>query len=356
MDSSDLLALIRDDLARYLTDVGRGEDFEANDGSLVNSLTASLMEPQPRELGSVTAVDGSSRSLTYSYGVVSLASVAAASNKRPVVGIYPTFLGSPSLPLRAPFIAVASSSPKRGEGIERYLSPYMDRTPSGKVLDSLAEPEVVESLLRASLESVALGVVNDQLVLVDGPLLPSYVRLPEEDRSLINRTRLRYLDSKKVGVVKRLEKSTVLRSALSGVREETIRVMGLDPTKFASDQALLLHWARFCLQPPYSTTVVGPVEREEYGTKVYSYYLLRPYHPFVPRFSLLRVESLIPSKDPVDIVAAMPLTGDGVPSVLALADRVAKAVSLHLERHVTSTLEETGLQLSYSSALEVRVP
>jgi len=327
MDSDDLLALIHDDLPRYLAEVG-DEEFNSGRSTISTNLKEVVTQSEVRKVDSVTALDGSSRSITYSYGIISLASVAATSNRRPVVGIYPPLLGSNSLVLNVPFVALASSSPTSSQGMERFLRPFTDRTPSGKPMNSLMDPDVVEGLLRAYLESQALRAVTDNLVLVDGPLLPSYVRLPDEERNTINGLRIKYLDKTKVGVVKRLERSTVLRSALVQVRDEVSRVMGLDPAKFASDQSLLLHWARFCLQPPYSTTLLGPVERVEYGVMIYSYYVLRPYHPFVPRFALLRVESLVPSREAAETVASMPLSGDGVPAVLAMADRVAKTVSL----------------------------
>ncbi|MCI2415110.1 MAG: DNA double-strand break repair nuclease NurA [Candidatus Aramenus sp.] len=329
-----------------------------------NSESIPLVKPQElvreeipkRSWNEVLALDGSSRSFVSGKGSISIASLAVASITRGIYGVYPSVDGNGGLPLQEPFIAVASSTAERSR-LDPYIyaSKYVSFVSlDGRPFSSIRGVEQVETELRALLETKALGFLKGKgAVIVDGPLFPSYLYLSAKVRDKIIEERRKALDQNFIGVVKRIDKSQYLVNTLNGeYRDFFIQRYKVDPKSFVSDEAFLLSLTRFNENTPYSPTVIGPFMSEEKGTPIFVNYLVIPFNPYVPKFSILRVESLVNSEEVIRNLLAIKITREGIPYLLALADAVAKKVSQGLYKLVISGLQKVGLQSSYYSRIE----
>jgi NurA domain. len=126
----------------------------------------------------------------------------------------------------------------------------------------------------------------------------------------------------------------------------------VDPRGFISDEAFLFQLVRFNYTPPYPTLSVGPLIKEvTEGVKIYVNYLIYPIHKYVPKFSFLRIESF--TRDAVEGISSLKFTLDGIPIVLALADKTAKELSSGILRYIAFSLERMGLQESFRGKFEV---
>ncbi|MEJ2770487.1 MULTISPECIES: DNA double-strand break repair nuclease NurA [unclassified Stygiolobus] len=314
-----------------------------------------LTEITPRKLnGEVFAVDSSSRSLTSAGGIISIVTLGVSSLSKPLYGAYPGLFGISNLDLNKPFIALASSSFSKGINAYLYSSKYVTTVSlDGTPFQSTTEPERVETELRAILETEALKKLkNKGLIIVDGPLFPSYTFLPEKVRNNIIKERVKVIDQNYIGVVKRLDKSDLLVRSLSSKAKEISVKYKVDPRGFISDEAFLFQLVRFNYTPPYPTLSVGPLIKEvTEGVKIYVNYLIYPIHKYVPKFSFLRIESF--TRDAVEGISSLKFTLDGIPIVLALADKTAKELSSGILRYIAFSLERMGLQESFRGKFEV---
>ncbi len=345
----------------YLNSSSLNEDYvcpcsDAEAKPLVKPQELVREEEPKRSWGEVLALDGSSRSFVSGKGSISIASLAVASLTKGVYGVYPSIDGSNDLGLQEPFIAVASSTVE-----ESRLDPYIYASKyvsfislDGKPFNSLRGVEQVETELRALLETRALSVLRGKgIVMVDGPLFPPYLYLSSKVRDKIIEERKRALDRSFIGIVKRIDKSQYLVNSLNGeFRDFFIQRYKVDPKSFVSDEAFLLGFVRFNVNPPYSPIVIGPFMSEEKGVQVFVNYLVVPFNPYLPKFSILRVESLVDSEEVVRNVLSIKITREGIPYLLALADATAKRVSQGIYKLVISGLQKAGLQSSYYSRLE----
>ncbi|MFP3204863.1 MAG: DNA double-strand break repair nuclease NurA [Metallosphaera yellowstonensis] len=333
-----------------------GQPTILEESKLLNNLEEALgeLDPQVQDPGEILAMDGSSRSFLSSRGLVSVSSVALVSNIKGVIGLFPSFEQSRTLDLSDPFIAVVGGF-RSSSRIEDFLgSPFVaNYSTDGTSLS----PEVIrtlESELRFGLETSFMSrVKGDRLVLVDGPLFPNLLFLPKSHREKLIDARKRAVRKNFVGIVKRLNASKILVSALGD--PEVIRdfrsKFGVNPLVFSSDEGLLTYLAMKNLKPPFRVMKIGPIQRTLYDTKVYSGYLIIPFHPYVKKFSILRIESL-QEGDLWEKVGTLPITGDGIPKVLAMSDKAAKEMSNAIYSLLISSLTLNGIQESFYSRLE----
>ncbi|BCU69490.1 DNA double-strand break repair nuclease NurA [Stygiolobus caldivivus] len=315
---------------------------------LINEVTPSKVSRE------VLAVDGSSRSITSAGGIISIVTLGVSSLSKPLYGAYPGLFGIRNLDLDKPFVALASSSFSKGINAYLYSSKYVTTVSlDGTPFQSISEPERVETELRAILETEALKKLKGQgVIIVDGPLFPSYTFLPEKVKKALTNERLKVLDSNYIGIVKRLDKSDLLVKSLASRAKEISVKYKVDPRGFISDEAFLFQLVRFNFNPPYPVLTVGPLIKEiAQGVKIYVNYLVYPVHRYVPKFSFLRIESF--NRDGVNLVASQKFTIDGIPTVLALADKTAKELSSGILRYIAFSLERIGLQESFRGKFEV---
>ncbi|MCG3108535.1 hypothetical protein L3N51_00817 [Metallosphaera sp. J1] len=315
--------------------------------------TVRIVEKIPKLSSEVVAVDGSSRSFVLSQGLISVSSVSAISSSKGIKGMFPSFEPSMSLDLQEPFIALATpfSGPERIEDF--LLHPAVSRVqmegnPFQQDLTRL------ETELRFSLETSSLEKVKDSpLVLVDGPLLPKFMYLNRKVAQRLIQRRKEVLQKNFVGVVKRVNHSTVLIESLKDgkVRERMIMKYRVNPTSFSNDEAFLVHLVKRNFKPPFRPLVVGPLKGKQEEMEIFSNYLVIPFHPFLERFSILRVESLTDSIAPETILSTH-ISSDGIPLPLAFADKVAKEVSNAVFNMLLQQLSRGGMQSSFYSRLE----
>ncbi|WP_410545912.1 DNA double-strand break repair nuclease NurA [Acidianus sp.] len=304
----------------------------------------------------IYAVDGSSRSFVSGKGIISVSAVAISSSSIPIYGVYPSLDGEKELELKEPFIAVASSVSENSK-IDPYLyfGPYVSPISiTGDPFYSTEGFEVIESEIRSVLETKALNVVKGKgKIIVDGPLFPSYLYLTSKFKEKILEERKKIIDSNFIGIVKRLDKSRGLIDSIDDrTRSIIYQKFRIDPKIFLSDESFILHLVRFNYSPPYKILALGPFSKRICNNiTVYMYYLIIPFHPYVSKFSILRIETL--TKDPkiLGIIASMGITKDGIPPLLALADFKAKKTSLALYRYIVSIVERLGIQASFYSRL-----
>ncbi|MCH1770645.1 MULTISPECIES: DNA double-strand break repair nuclease NurA [Metallosphaera] len=312
-----------------------------------------VVDSIPKVSTEIVAVDGSSRSFVLSQGLISVSSVSAISSLRGIKGMFPSFDPSMSLDLQEPFIALAT--PFTGpEKIEDFLlhpavsRVQMEGNPFQQDLTRL------ETELRFSLETSSLEKVKDSpLVLVDGPLLPKFLYINKRVANKLLQRRKEVLQKNFIGIVKRVNHSTVLIESLNErkIREVMIMKYKVNPASFSNDEAFLIHLVKKNFKPPFKPLVVGPLHGKEEGTEIFSNYVVIPFHPFLERFSVLRVESLTDSLDP-GIILSTPITSDGIPLPLAFADKVAKEVSNAVFNMLLQQLSREGIQSSFYSRLE----
>ncbi len=320
-----------------------------------------LFEVHPHKINQeFYAVDGSSRSFISGKGIISVSSVAISSSLVPIYGVYPSLDGEKELELKEPFIAVASSMQENSK-IDPYLyfGPYVSPISiTGDPFYSTEGFEVIEGEIRSVLETRALSLVKGKgKVIVDGPLFPSYLYLTSKFKKKILEEREKIIDKEFIGIVKRLDKSRSLIDSIDNKTRSLIyQKYRIDPKVFLSDESFILHLVRFNYSPPYKILALGPfLKKICEKINVYLYYLIIPFHPYVSKFSILRIESL--SKDPsiLGAIASMGITKDGIPPLLALADFKAKKTSLALYRYVVSIVEKLGIQASFYSRLSGEV-
>jgi hypothetical protein len=302
----------------------------------------------------IFAIDGSSRSITSAGGIISISTIASSSSSFPIYGVYPSLFGMRSLDLDKPFIALAPSAYSKGS-LNPYLysSKYVTTVSlDGTPFQSTQEPERIETELRAILETEGLKKLKGKgLVLVDGPLFPSYTFLPEKAKKIIIKRRIEIIDDNYIGVVKRLDKSDLLIKTLSN-NPELISRYKVDPRGFLSDEAFLYQLVRFNFNPPYPIISVGPLLKEvDDKVKIYVNYLIFPLHKYLPKFSILRVESL--NREAVAYISSLKFTTEGIPSILALADKASKELSAGIMRYIVFSIEKIGLQESFKGKFEV---
>ncbi|EZQ02098.1 hypothetical protein CM19_11590 [Candidatus Acidianus copahuensis] len=309
----------------------------------------SIREIEPSSPPHFFALDGSSRSFISGKGIVSFGSVVVSSSSTSIFGVYPSIDGERELNLDDPFVAVAPSLVE-GSKIDPYLfsNSYISAySITGDPFSSKDGFETVEGELRSVLETKALSLLKGKgYVLVDGPLFPSYLMFTSRFKERLNSERQKVIDENYIGIVKRIDKSRVLIDAMSRsgkLRNET----------FLSDESLILHTLRFNLSPPYRTMVIGPLLKGEDKRKIYVYYLIKPFHKYFPKFSILRIEMVKDDEKVLSWLASLEFTREGIPTVLALADYKAKRISEALYRYIVSTLERIGIQSSFFSRLTV---
>ena len=304
---------------------------------------------------SIYGIDGSSRSLTSSGGIISISTLAISSSYSSIYGVFPSLFGLPVLPINKPFIGLASSNPSRGK-IEPFLyssnSLFTSVSLSGEPFLSTHDPERIESEIRGVLETEALKITkNKGITIIDGPLFPSYIYLPDKVKGILTKERSKVIDQNYIGVVKRLDKSNLLVKVLSKNSKEFENKYGINPKNFLSDESFLYHLVRFNYSPPYPILSIGPLIKEIEKIKYYIYYLVLPYHKYVSKFSVLRIESM--NRDAVNIVSSLAFSGDGIPKILAIADKTAKELSSGILKYIIFSLNRIGFQESFRDKFEV---
>ncbi len=306
----------------------------------------------------VFSIDGSSRSFISGKGIISIASIAVISTSMGIYDVYPSVDGKSKLGLNVPFIAVASSSLESSK-LDPYLfsNNYISSISlSGEPFSPLNGFENIESELRSLLETKALSKLKDKgYVIVDGPLFPSYLYLNNKVKNKIILEREKIIDRNFIAIVKRIDKSQYLVKSLNGeYRRYFIQKFRLDPKSFISDETLLSNLMRFNYNVPYSPILVGPfLSRVTENTKIYINYLVVPFNPYLPNFSILRIETLNNDESVIEKILSLKITKDGIPYNLALADLTAKKLSAGLYKLIILYLQQLGLQSSFYSRLEV---
>ncbi|AWR97009.1 hypothetical protein DFR86_05165 [Acidianus sulfidivorans JP7] len=305
----------------------------------------------------IYAVDGSSRSFVSGKGIISVSSVAISSNYIPIYGVYPSLDGEKELDLKEPFIAVASSLYETSK-LDPYL--YSNKYVSsisitGEPFNSLEDLDKIEGEIRSILETKALALVKGKgKIIVDGPLFPSYLYFSSKFKEKLLLERKNILDENFIGIVKRVDKSRVLINTLdNNLKEKIYQKFKIDINAFLSDESFLLSLIRFNYNPPYKILRIGPITKEILNTKIYMYYLIIPFHSYIPKFSILRIETLTDKEDLISLISSLNITKDGIPTILALADSKAKKTSLALYRYIVSIAERIGIQSSFYSRLSV---
>ncbi|MEM0068305.1 MAG: DNA double-strand break repair nuclease NurA [Saccharolobus sp.] len=301
------------------------------------------------------ALDGSSRSFISSKGIISLASVVVSSSINPIIGIYPPISGFPTLDLNKPFIALATSGFQGPLTSFLYSSEYITTfSIDGSFFTSTNSPEEIETEIRTVLETEALKKIVNQnsIILLDGPLIPPLIFLKSKVRNEILKFRLDVLKENVIGVVKRLDKSKLLVSALSDLKQKFINKFRINPQRYFNDESFILDFIKYNVTPPYKPLVFGPILRQIDNIKLYVNYLIYPLHPYVFKFSILRIESLKNDFEVLSHIVSLKFTKDGIPLILGLADNTAKEVTGAMLKIIMSSLESMGLQASFYSRLE----
>lgn len=312
-----------------------------------------------RETDEVIGLDGSSRSLVSSRGIISIASVASSSSRRPVVGVFPSF-GVPEIAISSPFVAVAPALPERRGMLDPYLyssSEIMTVSTNGEPLTASMGPERIEGELRLLLETKALETLQRDYpikrIFLDGPLMPRDGSREAISGSLWERRR-KIVEGNVIGVVKRLNRSTLLLRSFSGeTRRDFISKYGIDPVHALSDEAILQGIVRFYVQPPFQPYVFGPLRVSQEGFTYFVKYLLYPIHRYVRKFYFLRIESTHEDLSDVSSVLSYGLTMDGVSNIVAIADRLAKETTDGLRKLMFYKLDQLGIPASFESRIEV---
>ncbi len=182
--------------------------------------------------------------------------------------------------------------------------------------------------------------------------MPRFLYLNKKVADKLLEKRNSLLQKNFLGVVKRVNNSTVL---LNSLRYEDSRKLslkyGVNPYSFSNDEAFLIHLMNKNFKPPFKPIVVGPLLRNERGREIISNYVVIPFHPFLAKFSVLRTESLTNELNP-EIILSMPISKDGIPVPLAFADKVAKEVSNAVFSLLIQELISRGVQSSFYSRLE----
>ncbi len=190
-------------------------------------------------------------------------------------------------------------------------------------------------------------------MLIDGPLLPSFVDLPSEVRRVLSKGRYSKLNKDNVGLVKRIDRSKMLVESLKPYSLQFEAKFGINHSSYMSDEALISWVLRSFTSPPYRPLGIGPIIYEPHGYRVYAYYLAVPLHPYVHKFSIFRVESLSRGEEFVREVASLPLGTGGVPYPVSYADKVAREVRGGLVKALRAYLESSGIPLSYAGRMSV---
>ncbi len=360
----DLRTILYDLVEKYITGYLDSDLLERNEVQWYEneiSTPATGVEDLVKEVKSssvpdVYAVDGSSRTFVSSKGVVTLASVSISSSHFPLVGVYPSIAGLPTLDISLPFIALASSSKSSGITPFLYCNEMISTTSlDGTPFNSFQNPETIEAEIRLMLETEALlseKVPKGSMLIIDGPIFPPSIFLRQQVRRKLTEKRKRALEDREiVGVVKRLDKSQFLRSSIrDDFKRDFVKLYKVDPSSFLNDEAFLLRLYESLSSKPYRPMILGPFRKRD-ETDVYVNYLIRPFHPYVKRFSVLRIESI--SNDPrlVDVISSLEFTRDGIPKILAIADSSAKGVTSGVLRVITTIMERMGMQASFTSRI-----
>ncbi|AEB94317.1 MAG: DNA double-strand break repair nuclease NurA [Metallosphaera sp.] len=301
----------------------------------------------------MVAIDGSSRSHVFSQGIVSLSSVSAFSSTKGIKGMFPSFNEEMSLELNEPFIALATPYASTGRIEDFLLHPLITKLPmnEGSFQVDLSR---LEMELRFSLETACLSKFrNSPLVLVDGPLIPRFIYLDKSVvRHLIDR-RKKIIGNNFVGIVKRVNTSTTLLNALKEgkMRNYFMIKYKIDPISFSNDEAFIIHLIEKNFKPPFKPLIIGPVSRQIEDVEITSSYLVIPFHPFTKKFSILRAEYTQDSVKPEELLS-IPMSADGIPIPLALADKSAKEMSEATFNLLIQELIRDGIQSAFYSRLE----
>ncbi|WP_054837946.1 hypothetical protein [Sulfuracidifex metallicus] len=104
---------------------------------------------------------------------------------------------------------------------------------------------------------------------------------------------------------------------------------------------------------PYRPIVVGPFKKTD-QVDIFVNYLIYPFHPYVKKFSVLRIETTSNDMKIVNMMSSLEFTKDGIPSILAIADSSAKAVTSGVLRVISTIMERIGVQASFSSRIGVQ--
>jgi len=305
----------------------------------------------------VIGIDGSSRSLILMNGLLSVGAVSAYSSINGVLGTYPSLYGMKGLKIEAPFIAISPTFKYDSNSLEPYIysSKFIMTTSLDGSLLIGNDAERVEAELRFILETEAINSLRDKkkFIIIDGPLFPSFINIKQSLREKITQTRLKSLNNNTIGVVKRLDKSRLLLRVLSRYRNEIFSKYKLDPLKYLSDESFLFNIARFNETPPYKKLIIGPILKLVGGDiKTYINYLIIPVHRFLPKFSILRIETLINDEKLPRLISNMRITQDGIPSIIAIPDRTSKMVTSALLKLMKTLLESSGINSSFRSRIE----
>ena len=360
-ENKGLFVLLNEVVQKYIRDYfemrsGTFEENAPSDVFLGVGTRELINEVLPSDVkNTIYAIDGSSRSLTSAGGIISISTLAISSSQLPIYGVFPSLFGLPSLPINKPFIGLASSNPSKGK-IEPFLyssnSLFTSVSLSGEPFLSTQEPERIETEIRGILETEALKITKDKgLTIIDGPLFPSYIYLPEKVKNILAKERSKIVDKNYIGVVKRLDKSNLLVKVLGKYSKEFESKYRLNPQNFLSDESFLYNLVRFNYNPPYPILSIGPLIREVEKIRYYTFYLIIPYHKYVPKFSILRIESM--NREAVNIVSSLPFSGDGIPKILAIADKTAKELSSGILKYIIFSLNRIGFQESFRDRFEV---
>ncbi|WP_338603775.1 DNA double-strand break repair nuclease NurA [Sulfolobus tengchongensis] len=362
----ELQVLLKDIISKYIVNyLGssttinvEAEEYIENDssGTLISPLNEFMNYVDIRQSQSlIYSIDGSSRSFISSKGIISIASVVISSSITPIFGVYPPISGFPELDLKRPFLALASSSHQSPLIPFFYNSDFITTLSlDGTFFTSANSPEEIETEIRTVLETEALKKIpkDGSIILLDGPLIPPLIFLKSKVRDEVLKMRLEVMRSNVIGVVKRLDKSRLLISSLSKFGSRFSERFKIDPRKYFNDESFILDFIKSNLSPPYVPISLGPILRKIGNIPLYVNYLVYPLHPYVFKFSILRIESLVNDLKIMDQVSSLKFTRDGIPFTLAIADRTAKEITNAILRIVVTTLESMGMQASFYSKLE----
>ncbi|ARM75652.1 DNA double-strand break repair nuclease NurA [Acidianus manzaensis] len=352
----NIMEILNDVIVKYISNY-LSYTYDNNSSRVNEDNFIKEVNVKPVSQEKIYAVDGSSRSFVSGKGIISVSSVVISSNYIPIYGVYPSLDGERELELREPFIAVASSIYETAK-LDPYLfsNEYISSISiTGEPFNSLEDMDIIEGEIRSILETKALKLIKGKgKIIVDGPLFPSYLYFSSKFKEKLLLERKNILDENFIGIVKRVDKSRVLINTLDkDLKNKIYKNFKIDIDSFLSDESFILSLLRFNYSPPYKILRIGPIIKEILNTNVYMNYLIIPFHSYVPKFSILRIETLSDNDDIINLISSLSITKDGIPSILALADSKAKKISLALYRYIVSIAERIGIQSSFYSRLSV---
>lgn len=305
------------------------------------------------------SIDGSSRVIKTTKGAIIVSAVTTYNTSNGIMSTHPPLFGQP-IGTDLPFIAVVSSIEPR----KSILDPFIFESNPVKLISGCGKPysasfnlSIVSKELRENLENVAIEKSINENLLIDGPLIRKFKaetfineewNLHECYSQILNslyerRKGLFTKITRAIGVVKRLENSTMLAKAFGN---------------FYGNDETLLHYlfTKNIKTTPYEKYYLGPIKVLIDNIELKIYYLSIPRHPYYRSPFFLRLEFFGYSDSEIEgkllPYITSRLSSIGVPEEIAIVDKVSRKITSGLYNLIYRTLESEGVSISYESRLE----